>query len=191
MRGRDSDKKTRAVFSTRWIPNKGRGGRYYTSASFVISKNLSLGLDYRPLIGEVEFLANWRMISEASLSSWNPAVVLGTSREDYTRDNIERNSRAYYITISKSLSSSEWLSELPVNLSPYVGVAHLEAFDQTSMIGGLHLRKDDLSAMIQYSGENLHFSVSYDLNEETSASFILWGLDQGFDLPGLSVVYRF
>jgi len=190
VRGRANQKPSKILLSTRWITGKTDGGKLYASMSYVLHKNIAIGLDYRPLIDKVEFMGNWRILPERQLGKWSPALVLGTSREDYTIAHVEKESRAYYATLSKSLFQYS-SGESAVNFSPYVGAAYLDAFDDLRLIGGLHVRKSKFAGLLQHSGRNMHVSVSYDWSNMSTVSFLFWGVDKGFDLPGLSLTYRY
>lgn len=178
MRGASIDDGTIAVFSTRWIPEKDDSGQWYNSLSLRATDNLSVGFDVRPLSEDFGFLATWRAMSETKVK---PALILGTSTDEFDDDDDEVTSQTLYGMLSKRLFDLG-----SVHVSPYAGAAWIYELDEVRPIGGVHLRYKLVSTLVQYSGTDTHLSVSYQY-ERNVFSFIHWGLKY----PGLAYTRRF
>ena len=162
----------RFVISTRWIPEKGDSGQAYFSLSAWILPSLSLGFDYRPLVGDVGPIGNWRAMTEDP-DGWRPAVIFGGSTDDFTIDGEEEKSVVGSVALAKSILE---IPRLDLNFAPYVGAAYIDALDEVRAIGGLGIQHPELSVMWQYSGTDTHLTVTRRLNHNVSLSFIHWGL---------------
>jgi hypothetical protein len=176
--------KTKLVLTSRWIPEKGDAGQIYTSAAFWVTPNIGLGADYRPLVDEINFTATWRAIGEDP-NGWRPAVILGSSVDDFTIGNDEEiESRSVFGTISKALPRFD---NLNLTVSPYAGATYIHELEDLRPVGGVVLRHDFMTAIIQYSGTDTHLTLSKNITDRVSASFILWGLE----MPGLGLRVAF
>lgn len=171
------------VVSTRWIPEKSDAGQQFTSFRYWLTGDLGLGFDYRPLIDQVSFNATYRLISEDP-DGWRPAVLLGTSFDDFTIDGAAVESRSYFATFSKALPDYKFLGITP---APYVGAVWITEGDEVRPLAGINLAHKEASLMIQYSGTDTHLTLSRNLNDNLSVSAIYWGLK----FPGLGLRYRF
>ena len=157
------------------MPEKPDNGQIFTSLRYEVTQDITVGLDYRPLVDDFSLAANWRAISEQG--DWKPSIIFGTSNDDF--DDIW--SQSYYVTASK------YLGELAgFQLSPYGGATYIEELSDLRPVGGLNIRKGVWSAMYQYSGTTDHLSISRQLGRHT-ASLILWGMEK----PGIAWTYRF
>ncbi|MCP4849605.1 MAG: hypothetical protein GY899_16830 [Verrucomicrobiaceae bacterium] len=173
----------KGVISSRWIPEKGDAGKIYGSVSFWLTQDFSLGADYRPLADKAGITATWRALSE-NPDSWKPAIILGTSVDDFRVDDREIQSRAFFGTLSKALPK---IDALNLTLSPYAGAAYIDELDELRPVGGLTLRHESFSLMVQYSGTDTHLSLSRKISGNLGASFILWGME----MPGVALRWRF
>ena len=173
----------RGVISSRWIPEKADAGKLYTSVSFWLTDNFSLGADYRPLADKAGITATWRAIAEDPLD-WTPALIFGTSVDDFRLAGREIESRAFFGTLSKALPP---IDSLNLTLSPYAGAAYIDELEELRPVGGLTLRHQYFSLMVQYSGTDTHLSLSRKITGDLGASFILWGME----MPGLALRWRF
>ena len=93
-----------------------------------------------------------RVFSEKD--KWRPALVLGTSNDDFG----SINSQAFFGTLSKHISQVA-----NVDFSLYGGATYIEALDVLRPVGGLHLRRNAWSTMFMYSGVDEHLTVSRNL----------------------------
>jgi len=169
---------TKAIFSFRWIPEKDDNGQIYFALRFVVHPDISLGLDVRPLTDDVGFLATWRAVEETQR---RPALVLGTSNDDFTDGDDEINSQTLYGMLAKNLFNVG-----PVNVAPYAGAAWIFELEEVRPLGGINFGVDNFSTLIQYSGTDTHLNVSYR-HHKSVLSFIYWGLKY----PGLAYTQRF
>ena len=176
--------KTKLVLTTRWIPEKSDSGQLYNSAAFWVTPDIGLGLDYRPLVDELNFTATWRAVSEDP-KGWRPAVIFGSSVDDFTiGDDEEIESRSVFGTVSKALPRFE---NLNLTVSPYAGAAYIHELEDLRPVGGIVLRHDFLTAIVQYSGTDTHLTLSKNITDGVSASFIWWGLKY----PGIGMRVAF
>lgn len=173
----------RFVLTGRWIPEKGESGQLYASFKYWMSSDLGVGFDYRPLVDDVSMTLTYRAISEDP-TSWKPAVILGTSEDDFSYRGDAVNSRSYFVTASKAFPSFEWQGITP---APYAGAVWIEEIDKLRPLVGLHLRHDEAAFMLQYSGTDTHMTLSRSINENVSVSAIYWGMKY----PGLGIRLRF
>ena len=160
---------------SRWIPEKPDHGKWSLNLSYQITESFRLGVDYRPLVGDVSPLANWRVFPEDD--GWQPALILGTSNDDFG----EISSQSYYGTLSKHL-----LGVGETDISLYGGATFIEELDEVRPVGGLHLRREAWSALFFYSGKHEHASISRDFGNHT-LTFLMFDLK----LPGIAYAYRF
>ena len=109
--------KNKFVFSGRWIPEKGDAGQVFLSLKYWVTNDLGLGFDYRPLVDDVSITATYRLVAEDPCG-WRPAVILGTSVDDFSDGGDQVESRSYFATVSKALPQFKVGGITP---SPYVG----------------------------------------------------------------------
>ena len=173
----------RGVITSRWIPEKGDSGKLYGSVAFWLTEDFSLGADYRPLADKAGITATWRVFSEDP-DNWKPALILGTTVDDFRVADREIESRAFFGTLSKALPR---IDALNLTLSPYVGAAYIHKLEELRPVGGLTLRHQSFSLMVQYSGTDTHLSLSRKITGNLGASFILWGME----MPGVALRWRF
>lgn len=171
----DIDNPKRFVLNLRWIPEKADDGQIYFSWKYWVTNNIGLGLDYRPKTNEAAFSGTWRLFPE---TEQRPAIILGTSTDDF--DDI--TSESVYITASKKLF--DWKE---ISVSPYIGATYIVELGELRPVGGISLRKDRMSALFMYSGKDPHMTLSYNLMDGHSVSFVLWGME----LPGMAYTMRF
>ena len=149
-----------------------------------MTSDIGLGLDYRPLVDELNFTATWRAVSEDP-KGWRPAVILGSSVDDFTIGNDEElESRSVFGTFSKALPRFD---KLDLVVSPYAGATYIHELEDLRPVGGVVLRHDFLTAIVQYSGTDTHLTLSKGITDRVSASFIWWGLKY----PGLGMRVAF
>ena len=142
-----------------------------------------MGFDYRPLIDQFSFSATYRLISEDP-KGWRPAVVIGTTYDDFTSNGVEVASRAYFATVSKAMPK---LKVLGITPSPYVGAAWISRLDELRPLAGVRFSHKEASLMLQYSGTDTHLTLSRRINDNLSFSAIYWGLKY----PGAALRVRF
>ena len=171
------------VFTGRWIPEKGDSGQLFSSFKYWIMPDLGIGFDYRPLVDDVSLTATYRLISEDA-SGWRPAVIMGTSEDDFTEKSIEVNSRSYFLTVSKAFPELEFLGIKP---APYAGAVWIDELDKVRPLAGISFRHKQASLMYQYSGTDSHLTLSRALNKNVSVSAIYWGMKY----PGLGMRVKF
>lgn len=159
----------------RWIPEKPPHGQWYLNLGYQFTDSLRAGVDYRPVTRDASVLVNWRVFAEDD--SWRPALILGTSNDDFG----DINSQSYYGTLSKYLFN---VGE--TNVSLYGGATYIAELEELRPVGGLHLRRGPWSALFMYSGVDEHISISRDLGNHT-ISFVLFNLE----LPGVAYGFRF
>ncbi len=178
MRGRNDIDATHAILNSRWIPEKSDAGKAYLSLRTSFITNVTVGADYRPLTGDVGFLATWRVRPETDR---RPALILGTSHDDFVEDGKEVDSQTAYATISKYAFSIG-----PVGTSPYLGGVWIAELDETRPLGGANFRWKDWSALVQYSGTDTHLTIGRDLHR-LRLSYVYWG----FKYHGVAGTLRF
>lgn len=157
-------------FSFRWIPEKAPAGQIYASLQYGLTDDLWVGIDYRPKVDEVELNGNWRALDETAN---RPALTFGTAVDDFD----ETTSRHWFAALSKNVGEYGG-----VHVSPFVGATYIVELEEVDAVAGLHLRRDDFSALVQYTGVNTHLTVSYGFGGSHSISFILFDLEK----PGLA-----
>ena len=175
--------RTKLVLTSRWIPEKGDAGQIYNSAAFWVTPDIGLGVDYRPLVDEVNFTATWRAFAEDP-DGWRPAVIFGSAVDDFTVGDEQIESRSVFGTVSKALPRIDGLN---LTISPYAGAAYIHKLEDLRPVGGVVLRHDFLTAIVQYSGTDTHLTLSKSITDRTSLSFILWGME----LPGVAMRIAF
>jgi hypothetical protein len=159
----------------RFIPDKGDNGKW-TSSVEMRYKDLSLGLDYRPLTQKLGPIASYRVLNETKNL---PAIVVGTGPDQFG----SVHSQAYFATASKRLAQP-----FGVSVSPFIGFGYIAELDEPErLIRGVILRKGDFSVQFFNNGFTNHFVASVDLFERHTVAFVLWGLEQ----PGVSYTIRF
>ena len=152
--------------SARWIPEKSDSGKLYTSLSYFVTNRVAIGADYRPLVDKVAFNANVRAVLETES---RPGVVIGSATDEFG----DVSSRHYYATVSKHLG--EWNN---VEVSPYLGAAYIEELEDLREIGGLHLKYEKWSTLLQYTGVDWHLTLSYALPDAQVISLIAFDMDK-------------
>lgn len=175
--------KHKFVFTGRWIPEKGEAGQVYFSGKYWATSDLGIGFDYRPLVDEISLTATYRLIPEDP-SGWRPAVIIGTSVDDFTDKDEDVESRSYYLTISKAFPDLEYMGITP---APYIGSVWIEELEKFRALAGISLRHEHASLIYQYSGTDSHLTLSRSINENLSISAIYWGMKY----PGLGLRLRF
>jgi hypothetical protein len=173
----------RGSISSRWIPDKGDAGKLYGSVAFWLTDDFSLGLDYRPLADKVGITGTWRAFSEDP-DTWKPALIFGSMVDDFRIAGREIESRAFFGSLSKALPP---IDALNLTLSPYVGAAYIDKSQELRPVGGITLRHQLFSLMVQYSGTDTHLSLSRKITGDLGASLILWGME----MPGIALRWRF
>lgn len=161
-------------FYARWVPEKPDHGKYYMNLGYQVTDSLRLGVDWRPLTGDVSPLVNWRALSETDS---RPALILGMSNDDF--GNI--NSDSYYGTFSKHVGTFK-----DINISLYGGATYIENLGEIRPVGGLHWSKGAWSGLLMYSGVDEHASISRRLGRHT-VTFLMFDLK----LPGVAYGYSF
>ena len=175
--------KFKFVVTARWIPEKSDAGQQFMSLRYWITGDLGVGFDYRPLIGQLKFNATYRLVSEDP-KGWRPAVLLGTSFDDFTSKGVQTESRSYFATVSKAMPRLKFLNITP---SPDVGAVWIDRLDEIRPLAGINLTHEEASLMVQYSGTDTHLALSRKINEKLSLSAIYWGMKY----PGAALRYRF
>lgn len=171
------------VLTARWIPEKSDAGQQFMSMRYWVTANLGVGFDYRPLIDQMRFNATFRLVSEDP-KGWRPAVLLGTSFDDFTSDGVQTESRSYFATFSKAMPHLKFFGIIP---SPYAGAVWITNLDEVRPLVGINLAHKEASLMVQYSGTDTHLSLSRKINDNLSLSAIYWGMKY----PGGGLRYRF
>lgn len=171
------------VITSRWIPEKNDSGQLFGSVSLWLTPDFALGADYRPLVDKLSITSTWRILS-GSPKSWKPSVILGTMADDFMIANQQIESRAYFGTLSKALFS---IDSLNLVLAPYAGAAYIDKLEELRPVGGLTMRLDAFSLMVQYSGTDTHLSLSRKITDDLGGSIILWGME----MPGVALRWRF
>ena len=95
------------------------------SLRYWATRDLGVGFDYRPLINQLKFNATYRLVSEDP-KGWQPAILLGTSFDDFTSKGVQTQSRSYFATVSKAMPHLKFLNITP---SPYVGAVWIDRLD--------------------------------------------------------------
>ena len=175
--------KHKFVFSGRWIPEKSDAGQVFASFKYWVTDDLGVGFDYRPLVDKISLTATYRLVTEDHCG-WRPAVIVGTSVDDFTKDGMDVESRAYFATVSKAFPDAGFMGITP---APYVGAVWIDKLSELRPLAGINLRHDEFSLLYQYSGTNHHLTLSRVLNEHVSVSAIYWGLKY----PGLGMRVKF
>ena len=175
--------KYKFVFTGRGIPEKGESGQVYFSGKYWATDDLGIGFDYRPLVDSVSLTATYRILAEDP-QGWKPAIIAGTSEDDFTDKGKDVESRSYFITASKAMPDWEFKGITP---SPYAGAVWIEELDKVRPLVGLILSHEEASFIIQYSGTDTHLTLSRNLNDNISVSAIYWGMKY----PGLGMRLRF
>ena len=175
--------KNRFVVSGRWIPEKSDAGQAFLSFKYWATDDLGLGFDYRPLVDRLSVAATYRLVGEDP-SGWRPAVILGTSVDDFSNGSDQVESRSYFATVSKALPEFKVGGVTP---SPYVGAVWIDKLDEFRPLAGLNLSHKEASLMIQYSGTDTHLTLSRRINDNLSVSAIYWGMKY----PGLGMRLSF
>lgn len=175
--------KNRFVFSGRWIPEKDDAGKAFLSFKYWATDDLGLGFDYRPLSDDISATATYRLISEDPCG-WRPAVILGTSVDDFSDGSDDVESRSYFATVSKALPQLKFWDITP---APYVGAVWIDKLNELRPLAGLSLSHKEASLMIQYSGTDTHLTLTRRLNDHLSVSAIYWGMKY----PGLGARFSF
>ena len=171
------------VITSRWIPEKNDSGQLFGSVSLWLTPDFALGADYRPLVDKLSITSTWRILS-GSPKSWKPSVILGTMADDFMIADQQIESRAYFGTLSKALFS---IDSLNLVLAPYAGAAYIDKLEELRPVGGLTMRLDAFSLMVQYSGTDTHLSLSRKITDDLGGSIILWGME----MPGVALRWRF
>jgi len=174
------------VITGRWVPEKSDSGQLYTSISYWLTCDWRVGLGYRPQTGQFNWATTYRVLSENAndWKGWKPAIIIGSTSDDFTDGDHEIESRTFFATVSKSIPNYK---PFGMSVSPYVGAVWIQELDKIRPLAGLSLRKDDWSLITQYSGTDIHLSLSYSLSDQVSVSGIFWGLKY----PGLGLRWRF
>ena len=175
--------KRKFVFTGRWIPEKGDSGKVFTSFKYWVTPDFGIGVDYRPLVDDISLTATYRLIPEDP-TGFNPAIILGTSVDDFSDNDIDVNSRSIFVTASKALPDMEFIGITP---APYAGAVWIEELDKLRFLAGVSLKHEQASLMVQYSGTDTHLTLSRVLNDNVSISAIYWGMKY----PGLGIRFRF
>ena len=175
--------KSKFVFSGRWIPEKSDAGQVFFSFKYWATDDLGLGVDYRPLVDSASFTATYRLISEDPCG-WKPAVIVGTSVDDFTDGGDSVESRSYYATVSKAYPQAKFWGITP---APYVGAVWIDKLNELRPLAGINLSHKEASLMLQYSGTDTHLTLSRRLNNHVSVSAIFWGMKY----PGLGMRLKF
>lgn len=171
------------VLTARWIPEKSDAGQQFMSLRYWATRDLGVGFDYRPLIDQLKFSATYRLVSEDP-RGWRPAILLGTSFDDFTSKGVQTQSRSYFATVSKAMPHLKFLNITP---SPYVGAVLIDRLDEIRPLTGINFAHKEASLMVQYSGTDTHLSLSRKINEKLSLSAIYWGMKY----PGAALRFRF
>jgi hypothetical protein len=114
----------------------------------------SLGLEWNPKADSTSPLANLLAVTEKKR---RPALIFGTSSDRIgTPDG-----QAYYVTLSKDLSS---VNGWPI--SPYVGAAYGTYDDKLRAMGGMYIRLPaNFASTLIYDGVNFHPTLEYRFRE--------------------------
>jgi hypothetical protein len=161
------------VFSGRYIDTPLERPRWRTTANMQVLPTLQLGIEYNPVVAELNPLATWFLLTEGER---RPAVFFGTSSD---RIGSPEGTQSYYVTTAKYLP--------PIRLSPYVSVNYSEwdggwnlPFGATLELGrGWSLRP-------MYDGQRTHLLGGY-AGTRWSATLIWAWLEH----PGLAVSLGF
>ncbi len=171
------------VFSGRWTPQREESGRAFLSFKYWATSDLGIGVDYRPVSEQLSVAATYRLISEDP-RGWRPAVILGTSVDDFTDGGDEVESRSYFATFSKALPQFKFWHVIP---APYVGAVWIDDLNELRPLAGLSLSHRNASVVLQYSGTDTHLTVTRPINDQLSVSAIYWG----FRYPGVGMRWSF
>ena len=115
----------------------------------------SLGLEWNPKADSTSPLANFLAVTEKKR---RPALIFGTSSDRIgTPDG-----QAYYVTLSKDLSS---VNGWPI--SPYVGAAYGTYDDKLRAMGGMYIRipGTNFASTLIHDGVNFHPTLEYRFRE--------------------------
>jgi hypothetical protein len=171
------------VLTARWIPEKSDTGQQFMSLRYWVTQDLGVGFDYRPLIDQLKFNATYRLVSEDP-RGWRPAILLGTSFDDFTSKGVQTESRSYFATVSKAMPRLKFLNITP---SPYMGAAWIDRINEIRPLTGINFIHKEASLMLQYSGTDTHLSLSRKISDNLSLSAIYWGMKY----PGAALRFRF
>ena len=171
------------VLTARWIPEKSDTGQQFMSLRYWVTQDLGVGFDYRPLIDKLKFNATYRLVSEDP-RGWRPAILLGTSFDDFTSKGVQTESRSYFATVSKAMPRLKFLNITP---SPYMGAAWIDRINEIRPLTGINFSHKEASLMLQYSGTDTHLSLSRKISDNLSLSAIYWGMKY----PGAALRFRF
>jgi len=181
--GASTAKSSKFVATGRWIPEKNDAGQIFTSLAWWVTNDWAIGADFRPLVDTIELNSTLRVLSEVP-GQWRPAVIVGTSKEDFTDGDDQLASRAWFGTVSKALPKFEPLN---LRISPYAGAVWIQEFDDLRALAGVNFFHPSASLLVQYSGTDTHITLSRSLTPKVSVSAIYWGLKY----PGVGMRIRF
>jgi len=86
--------------------------RAFLSFKYWATSDLGIGLDYRPLTDELDPTLTYRLVTEDA-AGWRPAVIFGTSVDDFTFRGEAVSSRSYFATISKAFPQQKFWQITP------------------------------------------------------------------------------
>ena len=137
------------TLSQRYLTDQIDRATWRTTLIRRLSPDLSVGLEYNAMVGEVGPLVNYRLTTE---SARGPSLMAGTSS-----DRIGTPSgRAYYLTASKSVKVGGRA------IGPYVGLLWSTHDDQLLVPMGLNVPLSNRwSSQLQYDGRHTHLLASY------------------------------
>lgn len=175
MSGATTTDPHRWTFSFRAIANQIERATLRTTLTYQFHPRFSAGLELNPLVPEVNPLANWIALTEATN---RPALILGTSSDRIGTPH----GQSFYATVSKDLRA---LTRLPV--APYLGVAYGTYNHRVRPIGGLNVEfPRGFSGMLLFDGVHLHPTFGYAYKAHSFGIILVRGHD-----PGLTYSLRF
>jgi hypothetical protein len=144
----------------RWVEGQIDRAAFRSTLTYKPMPRLSLGVEYNPLAGDINPLANWLAVKE---TEQRPAIMFGTSSDRIGTDE----GQSFFGTMSKSLKS--WTG-LPI--APYVGAAY-GTYDYTlRAIGGVNVRLSErASSLLIFDGVNLHPTLSWAAGDQHQHMF--------------------
>ena len=148
----------------RYMPEKGDHGKVASTLTYRLTDRLTLGADYRPLSYDLTAIGSIRLLDE---STWRPALVVGTSADEFNSEL----SQAYHLILSKKIFDKGGIS-----VSPYLGPIYIQELEKFNVVGGLTLRHGKTSLMGMWSGTDTHLVAKYDITKHLSAGVVWWGL---------------